>query len=104
MAYIPDCNDPEVRRILPTLCSYPPDIRTQICERQPSLCLPVDYDPSIWEPILGTVKDVGTKILNVEAGLGTGLVQTLDLATILMTVLPYVLIGGGVYYLTQIRK
>lgn len=104
MAYLPDCDNPEVRRILPTLCSYPPDIRAQICERQPSLCYPVDYDPSIWEPILGTVQEAGRKILTTEAAIGTGLIKTVDLASIAVTVLPFLLVGGGVYYLMQASK
>ncbi len=101
MAYLPDCNNPEVRRILSTLCSYPPEVQAAICERQPSLCVPVDYDPSIWEPVIGTVQDVGKRILITEGSIGTGVLKTLDLATIAMTVLPYLLIGGGVLYLTK---
>jgi hypothetical protein len=101
MAYLPDCDNPEVRRILPTLCSYPPDVRAQICERQPSLCIPVDYEPSIWEPIWGTASEVGKRILVTEAAVGTGMLGTLNLATMLAGVLPFLLVGGGVYYLMQ---
>ncbi len=101
MAYLPDCNNPEVKRLLPTLCSYPPDVQAKICERQPSLCVPVDYEPSIWEPIVGTAAEVGKRILTTEAAIGTGMLKTLDLATILATVFPFVAIAGGVYWLTR---
>lgn len=101
MAYIPDCNNPEVARLLPTLCSFPPDIQAQICSRQPSLCVPVDYDPSVWEPIIGTAGDIGKKILTTEAGIGTGVSKTLDVVALLGAILPAILIGGGIYYLMK---
>ncbi len=104
MAYIPDCNNPTVRAQLPeTLCTYPPEVIAAICARQPSLCQPYSgaEQPSIFEPIFGTAEAIGNKILSTSENVGTGVLGTLDFASSLSRFLPYLLIIGGIYYITK---
>lgn len=104
MYNIPDCSDPRVRAQLPeALCNYPPEIIAQICQRQPSLCQPYSgaEQPSIWEPIWGTVEDFGGRIISTGQSVGQGALGTLDLASSLLKIAPYLLIGYGVYILTK---
>jgi len=109
VAYIPNCSDPVIQQqiqdgLLPSnICDYPTDILVQICERQPSLCQPYGgaVGPSIWEPVTGTVQEVGERLLKTTTAIGTGALGTLDLATMLVKVLPLILVGYGVYVVTK---
>jgi hypothetical protein len=101
MSYIPDCNNPEVRRILPTLCSYSPEIQAQICERQPSLCVPVDYEPSIWEPIWKTVEKAAEPFGQVFTGASKATLGIGETVLALPQLLTLGLIVTGIYLVTQ---
>ena len=112
MSYTPDCSDPRVQAqikdgSLPSnLCDYPYDVLQVVCQRQPSLCTPYPgaQQPSIWEPIWGTVEDFGGRILTTGESVGTGVLGTVDLANTLVKFLPLILVGAGVWFLMNQRR
>jgi hypothetical protein len=112
MAYVPDCSNPVVQQqirdgLLPSnICDFPYEVLLQICERQPSLCQPTPQtaQPSIWEPIWGTVESAGERILTTGESIGTGALGTLDLANTLAKILPFLIVGGAALYVFSVVK
>lgn len=111
--YIPDCSNPIVQAKLPSsLCNYPPEIIAQICQRQPSLCQPYEGAemPSIWVPIVGTVKEAVDPFGKIWTSTGKA-IEAAGSATLgigktilaLDTILPLALAVGGIYLLSQKR-
>lgn len=109
MSYTPDCTDPRVQQqiadgSLPSnICDYPYDTLQVICQRQPSLCTPYPgaIQPSIWEPIWGTAEEFGGRIIGTAENVGRGALATVDVAGMLVRILPLLLIGYGIYVVTK---